>query len=593
MTLDFKMWYTLSLLIIMSILLILDIIELEVLFFSILLLLLMGKIITLEEAFAGFSNVGMLTIALLFVIAGALSNTGMLKQISPIILGKENTRISHTLLRLLFPVSIISAFINNTPVVAMFIPTIRSWTEKHHYAPSKYLIPLSYGAILGGMCTLIGTSTNLIIHGLMIDYGMEGLGFFEISKIGIPVTILGILFMSFLGHRLLPNRKEPLIELGEHTREFVIELKVTQEYENIGKTVESAGLRRLKGLFLFQIERNGRRTAPAKPDEKILLDDRLFFTGVPKTILELQKIPGLQLTKDSHFNLKQYDSAEIRTFECVVSPGSPLVGKTVRDSDFRSKYEAVIIAIHRHGERIAKKIGDISLRPGDTLLLLAGKNFYKRWYHSKDFYLIAVAETLPSKPQWRGYVSLGVFFMMIILTVANILPLLSAAGLGVIILVLTRTANAGEARRTIDWRVLIIIAMSLGIANAVKQSGLADVLAHIIVRIGDHFGVLGVLASIYFFTSIYTLVITNNAAAAMLFPIAVSAASAINVDQRGFAIAIMIAASASFATPISYQTNLMVYSPGGYRFRDYLMIGAPLQLGIGAIAIALIYCFYF
>lgn len=593
MTLDFKMWYTLSLLIIMSILLIFDIIELEVLFFSILLLLLMGKIITLEEAFAGFSNVGMLTIALLFVIAGALSNTGMLKQISPIILGKENTRISHTLLRLLFPVSIISAFINNTPVVAMFIPTIRAWTEKHHYAPSKYLIPLSYGAILGGMCTLIGTSTNLIIHGLMIDYGMEGLGFFEISKIGIPVTILGILFMSFLGHRLLPNRKEPLIELGEHTREFVIELKVTQEYENIGKTIENAGLRRLKGLFLFQIERNGRRIAPAKPDEKILLDDRLFFTGIPKTILELQKIPGLQLTKDSHFNLKQYDSAEIRTFECVVSRGSPLVGKTVRDSDFRSKYEAVIIAIHRHGERIAKKIGDIGLRPGDTLLLLAGKNFYKRWYHSKDFYLIAVAETLPSKPQWRGYVSLGVFFMMIILTVANFLPLLSAAGLGVIILVLTRTANAGEARRTIDWRVLIIIAMSLGIANAVKQSGLADVLAHIIVRIGDHFGVLGVLASIYFFTSIYTLVITNNAAAAMLFPIAVSAASAINVDQRGFAIAIMIAASASFATPISYQTNLMVYSPGGYRFRDYLMIGAPLQLGIGAIAIALIYCFYF
>ncbi|MCF6150251.1 MAG: SLC13 family permease [Candidatus Kuenenia sp.] len=593
MILDFKTWYTLSLLIIMSVLLILDIIELEVLFFSILLLLLMGRVITLEEAFAGFSNVGMLTIALLFVIAGALSNTGMLKQISHIIFGKENTSISRKLLRLLFPVSIISAFINNTPVVAMFIPTIRSWSEKHHYAPSKYLIPLSYAAILGGMCTLIGTSTNLIIHGLMIDYGMEGLGFFEISKIGIPVAILGILFTSFLGHRLLPNRKEPLIELGEHTREFVIELKVTKEYENIGKTMESAGLRRLKGLFLFQIERNGQIIAPAKPDEKILLDDRLFFTGIPKTILELQRIPGLQLTKDSHFDLKQYDSAEISTFECVVSPGSPLVGKTVRESDFRSKYEAVIIAIHRHGERIEKKIGDISLHPGDTLLLLAGKNFYKKWYHSKDFYLIAVAETLPSKPQWRGYVSVGVFFMMIILTVSKILPLLSAAGLGVIILVLTRTARTSEVRRTIDWRVLVIVAMSLGIATAVKQSGLADVLAYFVVKMGDNFGLLGVLTSIYFFTSLYTLVITNNAAAAMLFPIAISAASAINADQRGFAITIMIAASASFATPISYQTNLMVYGPGGYRFKDYLRIGIPLQFAIGAVAIALIYCFYF
>jgi di/tricarboxylate transporter len=590
---SFGIWYTAALLLIMSILLFLEVLEIEVVIFSALLLLIAGKVITLKEAFIGFSNEGMLTIALMYVIVGAFSNTGMLNQVTHIIFGKKNTGNSRKLLRLLFPVSVVSAFINNTPVVAMFIPVIRSWAEKHHYASSKYLIPLSYAAILGGTCTLIGTSTNLIIHGLMIDSGMKGISFFEISKVGVPLALLGILFISFIGHRLLPNRKDPLVELGEHTREFVIELKVTPEYENIGKTIEGAGLRHLQGLFLFQIERRGRIIAPAEPNEKIMLGDRLFFTGIPKTILELQKIPGLQLIQDSHFDLKQYDSAVINTFEAVVSPGSPLVGKTVRESDFRAKYEAVIIAIHRHGERIQKKIGNIILRPGDTLLLLAGRNFRKKWYHSNDFYLIAEAENLPSKPQWRGYLSLGVFLLTILLTALEILPLLSAAGLGVIILMATRTIRTSEARKAIDWRTLIIIAMSLGIATAIKQSGLAGLLANGIAGIGCHFGVIGVLTSIYIITSFYTLFITNNAAAALLFPIAISSASTIHVDSRAFALTVLFAASASFATPISYQTNLMVYGPGGYRFKDYLKIGVPLQCLIGIITIGLLYYVYF
>ncbi|MDN3513139.1 MAG: SLC13 family permease [Candidatus Brocadia sp.] len=589
----FEIWYTAALLLIMSVLLFLELVEIELVIFSTLLLLIIGKVITLKEAFIGFSNEGMLTIALMYVVVGAFSNTGMLNQVTHIIFGKKNTGDSSKLLRLLFPVSAVSAFINNTPVVAMFIPAIRSWAEKHHYASSKYLIPLSYAAILGGTCTLIGTSTNLIIHGLMIDSGMKGMTFFEISKVGVPLAILGILFISFIGHRLLPNRKDPLIELGKHTREFVIELKVTEEYEHIGKTIEGAGLRHLQGLFLFQIERNRQAIAPAEPHEKILLGDRLFFTGVPKTILELQKMPGLQLIQNSHFDLKQYDSAVINTFEAVVSPGSPLVGKTVRESDFRAKYEAVIIAIHRHGERIQKKIGDIWLRPGDTLLLLAGRNFRRKWYHSNDFYLIADAETLPSKPQWHGYLTVGVFISTILLTVLEVLPLLSAAGLGVIILMATRTIRMAEVKRVIDWRALIIIAMSLGIATAIDESGLAELLAKGIVRIGIHFGTIGVLTSIYIMTSFYTLFITNNAAAAILFPVAISSASTIHADSRAFAIAVLFAASASFATPISYQTNLMVYGPGGYRFKDYLKIGVPLQCFIGMITLGLLYCFYF
>lgn len=592
MDLGFDFWYTAILMIAMTVLLVTERIEVEITLFSTLALLIVGDVITLEQAFQGFSNVGMLTIAMLFVLAGALNNTGMLRQASQAVFGRERTSTSRKLLRILFPVSAMSAFVNNTPVVALLIPAIRSWAERHDYALSSFLMPLSFAAILGGMCTLIGTSTNLIVHGLMIEHGLEGMGLFEISKVGIPLTVLGVLFVSLVGHRILPQRRDPIIEMGEKTRDFVIELKVTEEYAHIGSTIEDAGLRHLTGLFLFQIERSGRIIAPAQPDEKILLGDRLFFTGIPKTILELQKLPGLRLTEDTHFDLKHYDSAEIRPFECVVSAASPLVGKTVRDSNFRSEYEAVIIAIHRHGERLRRKVGDVIIRPGDTLLVLAGRTFYRKWYHSNDFYLVAGSEPPPSKPQWRGWLTVGGFVAMMALTVSGVMPLLSAAALVLVLLLVTRTMRVNEVRNAINWRVLVVIALTLGIAKAVEESGVAMVLAEGIVQVGSHFGVMGVLTAVFVITSVYTLIITNNAAAAILFPIAYSAALAVGADPRAFAMAVAIAAAASFATPISYQTNLMVYGPGGYRFSDFLKLGIPLQVLTTVVALGLIWYFY-
>lgn len=585
---EFQIWYTALLLVLMSVMLVKEWFPVELTVFSTLLLLVVAKIITVKEAFAGFSNEGMLTIAFLFIVAGALDSSGMIRQLHPLIFGRRLSSPPRQLMRMLSPVSAVSAFINNTPVVAMLIPALRSWTDARQQSPSKYMLPLSYAAILGGMCTLIGTSTNLIVHGMMIDLGMPGLGMFEISVIGVPVAVLGILFISLIGHRLLPDRKEPLVEIGEQTRSFVIGLKVTDEYQNLGKTVEAAGLRHLKGLFLFQIERNGEIVAPARPTEKIMVGDRLFFTGIPKTILELQKTPGLQLLRDADFDLKQYDSAEIKTFECVVSPGSPLIGRTVRDSEFRKKYEAVIIAIHRHGERIQKKIGDIVFRPGDTLLILAGKDFREKWYHLNDFYLIAGAEAPPSKPHWQGYLALGVFCGIILTAVSGLLPLLPAAALGAAILLLTRCVSTNEARRMVDWRVLIIIAISLGIAGAVHKSGLAGALGEGLVSVGSLWGSLGVLAAVYLLTSFYATIISSNATAAILFPIAISAAGAIHASPRAFAVAVIMAAAASFATPISYQTNLMVYGPGGYKFKDFLRIGLPLQAIVAVAALLLI-----
>jgi di/tricarboxylate transporter len=593
MEITFSLFYTTILLILMTFFLVREWIASEIVVFGTLIFLMIGKVISLEEAFAGFSNPGVLTIGLLFVVAGSLQSTGALNFFTPYIFGNTPEKPRKKLVRLLPPLSIFSAFLNNTPIVAMFIPLVRSWTQKFDLSPSKFFIPVSYATILGGVCTLIGTSTNLVIHGLLIKNGFEGFSFFEISRFGVPIALMGLIYLILFSQRLLPARREPIVELGESTREFVCELKVTENYQHTGKSIEEAGLRHLKGLFLFQIERDKKTIAAISPEEKIQVGDRLFFTGIPETIVELQKTPGLQLIKDSSFDLKHYDSDQIKSYEAVVSPSSPLSGKNVRESNFRGKYGAVIIAIHRNGERIQKKIGDIVLRPGDTLLLLAEKEFMKKWYHSNDFYLISNAPIIHSKPQWQAKLSVFIFTMMILLTVLNIMPLIVAAGLATITLILSKSISQSDAKNMVDWKVLLIIASAFGIAEAIENSGLAQIISAVTIESVRPFGILGVLVGLYLLTSFYTSFITNNAAAAFLFPIALSMSASMDIDFRPLAIIIAIAASADFATPFGYQTNLMVYGPGGYRFKDYLRIGIPLQLMVGILTVTLVYQYYF
>ncbi len=590
---DFAFWYTIILLVLMTIVLVKEIFDPDIAIFSVLLLLIVGRVINLKEAFAGFSNSGMLTVGFLFIIAKALQETGVLNRLGDILLGNNIKSMSVRLIRFLFPVSAISAFFNNTPIVAMLIPVIHTWARKHDYAVSKFLIPLSYAAILGGTCTLIGTSTNLVVHRLMIETGIGGMSFFEISKIGIPLMFIGVLTVSIFSHRFLPDRKEPIIELGDHTREFVIELKVQSDYRYLGYSIEEAGLRHLKGLFLFQIERNHKIMAPVGHEETIQLGDRLFFTGLPRTIIELQKTPGLTVLKDTKFDLKNYNSDKLKTFEAVISPSSPLIGYNIRESNFRGRYNAAILAIHRSGERIKKKVGDIVLRAGDTLLILAGHNFLKDWYNSNDFYLVSESEKIPSKPRWYLLFSLSILFLMILSMALNILPILASVSIAAVILIISKCITPHEARKSVEWSVLLIIASSFGIAKALDNSGVAYFMANKLIIMVGSFGILGILAGVYFITSLYTEIITNNAAAALLFPIAFSVAHQAGVDPRPFLIAVAIGGSACFATPLGYQTNLMVYGPGGYRFKDFLRIGIPMNIFIGCIAITIIYALNF
>ena len=590
---DFHFWLTLILFIGLTIVLIAEILRPEIAIFSVLTILMTTNVITAKEAFSGFSNIGMLTIAILFVVAGAMQNTGAIQKLSPFIFGRTRAGVGRKLTRILPPISLFSAFLNNTPIVAMLIPSVKEWAEKNNYSVSKFLIPISYATIVGGMCTLIGTSTNLIIHGLLIDNGQNGFSFFELAPIGIPIALISIGYLVLIGHRLLPNRKSPEIDLSETTREFVVELKVCKEFLGIGKSLEEAGLRHLKGLYLFQIERDNDIIAPASHVEKIQLNDRLFLTGIPNTIIELQKKPGLQLIKDSHFDLKNYDSDEIKTFEIVVSPTSSLVGRSVRDSDFRKIYDGIILAIHRNGERIKQKIGDVVIKPGDTLLILADRNFRRKWYNSDQFYLISYSHEIPSKPKWQTYLSITLFFGMVFLAAMEIIPLISAMALAAIIFFFTKSISARSALDAINWKVLLIIASSFGIAVALEKSGVAGFFADKMIYLVSPFGTLGYLMGIYIMAVIFGNLIYRNTAVIILFPIVFAISQSLEIVPLPLIITLAIAANSSFSTPISYQTNLMVYGPGGYKFSDYLKIGLPLQILVGLIALPLIYWFYF
>ncbi len=591
---NFEFYYTLALFFILTFLLIKEILPPEISIFSVLLLLLIGNVITVKEAFIGFSNEGMLTIGLLFAISGALQTTGVMNLfINSILRGSSNKGIKSALTRLLIPLAFLSAFLNNTPIVAMLISPIKKWSEQNNFPVSKFLIPISYVTILGGMCTLIGSTTNLIVHGLMIENGYTGFGFFELSLIGIPVLIVGLVYLLLFSHKLLPENNSFVKDFSKNSRDFVIELKVRPNYHGIDKTIENAGLRHLKGLYLFQIERNGGIIRQASPEEVLRLNDRLFFTGLPQTILELQKTPGLEIIEDAHFDLKNYDSDRLKSYEVVVSSSSPLINQKINESNFREKYNSVIIAIHRNGERIEEKIGNIHLRAGDTLLLLSDKQFKNRWYNSKDFYLISSFNGMPSKPKWHSYFSLSVFILALILAFTGLIPIISAMGIAAVVLVLSGTLSKKNVINSIDWKVLVIIASSFGIAIAMETSGVGAFFADIILLVFSNFGLIGIISGIYLTTVVYTNFITNNTAAVLMFPIAFAIAKNLNMDIHPLAVAIAIGASSSFLTPISYQTNLMVHGPGRYRFKDFIITGIPLQLITLLLSVPLIYLFYF
>ncbi len=537
-----------------------------------------------KAALAGFSNSGMITVGVLYIVVAGLQQTGALQWVSQQVLGMPKTP-SKALVRLMLPVIGASAFLNNTPVVAMFIPVVNDWCRKLRFSPSKLMIPLSYAAIFGGLCSLIGTSTNLVVNGLLIDAtGTSGLKMFDIAWIGLPCALFGFLFLFLTQSWLLPDR-QPVLSETDDLREYTVEMRVEPGSSLVGKTVEKAGLRHLPNLYLAEIYR-GEQVLPAVgPQEVLVGDDQLLFVGGVDSILDLQRIRGLLPATDQVFKLDS-PRAERSLIEVVVSNTCPLVGQTIREGQFRTRYSAVVLAAARNGDRLAGRIGDIRLQSGDTLLLEAPSTFLDERRISRDFYLVSGIPNSEPMRHGRSRIAFILTLAMVLLAAFGWLSMLQAAVLAAVGMIMLGCCSPAQAMRSIDWSVLLVIAAALALGEGLNATGAAEAIANSVIGMAGSNPWLSLVA-VYAVTTILTEIVTNNAAAALVFPIALSLATQLGVSYMPFVVSIMVAASASFATPIGYQTNLMVAGPGGYKFADFMRIGIPLNLLYGIVTVVI------
>jgi len=545
--------------------------------------LLAAGVITPDEALKGMSNEGMVTVAALFVVAAAVERTGALGSVVDRAFGRPRSLAAAQFRTMIVP-GIISAFTNNTPVVALMVPAIRDWAKKHRLSVSKLLMPMNDAVVLGGLCTLIGTSTNVVVSGLVAAKRGQPLGMFDISWLGVPLFVCGLVYLIVASRFLLRDRR-PAMSVGDDPRQYTLEMVVEQVGPLAGRTIEEAGLRHLHGLFLMEIDRDGHVLAAVAPTERLQANDRLVFVGVIDSVVELQKIRGLRPATDQVFKLDDPRS-ERALVEAVVSPSCPLVGRTIRAGRFRSTYDAVVIAVARDGERLQMKIGDISLQPGDTLLLEASPSFAERQRSNRHFYLVSEVSDSASPRHDKGWIAGTVLLAMVLAATLELVPIVAAALVAACAVVGMRCISSTEARRSIEWESLLLIAASFGLARAMEKTGLAEMVAHAAIQAaGDHPHL--VLAAIYLVTMLATELMSNNAAAVLCFPIAWQTAADMDVNPMPFIMGITVAASCGFATPMGYQTNLMIYGPGGYKFSDYIRFGGPLNLLVMALTVAL------
>jgi len=573
--------------------------------------LMLAGILGPAEALQGMANEGMIAVAALFIVAAGVERTGALAVIVERVLGRPRSLVAAQARTTIGP-GIVSAFMNNTPVVALLVPVIREWARKNRLSVSKLLMPMNCAVVLGGLCSLIGTSTNVVVAGLVdkriaagldrpwgvLDLTWAGipaawgglreftgpLGMFDITWLGVPLFVVGIVYGLTASRFLLKDRR-PAVSRSDDPRQYSLEMVVEPGGGLVGRTIEAAGLRHLDGLFLMEIDRGDSVIAAVSPTERLQAGDRLVFVGVIDSVVELQKVRGLRPATDQVFKLDDPRS-ERRLVEAVVSPTCPLVGRTIREGNFRSTYGAVVIAVARDGERLRMKIGDITLEPGDTLLLEAGPAFLERQRTSRHFYLVSEVQDAAAPRHDQAWIACTILAGMVIAAALDLVPMVVAALVAAGLMMVTRCLSSTEARRAIEWESLLLIAGSFGLAEAMQKTGLAAVVAEASVAAAGNNPIV-VLAAIYLVTMVATELLSNNAAAVLSFPIAWQTAEQLGAHPLPFVMAITVAASCGFATPIGYQTNLMIYGPGGYKFTDYVRYGGPLNLIVMALTIAL------
>jgi di/tricarboxylate transporter len=549
-------------------------------------------ILTPKEILGGLANEQIIVIILLLLLGDIIRKSNLIDRLFDKAFRRATTYRGF-LARMIAIVAGFSAFLNNTPLVAIMIPYVHNWSKRNNITPSKLLIPLSYAAILGGCATLIGTSTNLIVNGMVTDQmivpGLEPLGMFDFTIVGLPMIIIGTVYLLLFSNKLLPSKKDVISDFSTQTREYLVEAKVKVNSKFVGKTIGDAGLRNLKGLFLAEILRKEKRISAVSPYEVVREEDVLVFAGDTKTIAEMVNADvGLELTQIGMFSRKTHTEV----LEIVVSHNSTLIDKTVRESGFRGKYDAAILAIHRNGERISGKIGQVKLKAVDVLLLLAGDDFAKRSADTHDFYLISKVREFRKLEWYQTTALFGGTALAITLSAMGVISLFMALIILLIIIQLLGITSPKDIAKSIDFNLGIIIALSLAFGTAMVKTGMAHIVANFIISVFKPFGPYGLLFGIFLITNIMASYITTQVAAVLIFPISVTAAINLGLPPIPFILIVSFAAAANFLTPIGYQTNLMVYGPGGYSFRDYFKIGLPLTVLYMFVAVTILYYAY-
>lgn len=554
--------------------------------FLVLVVIILSGILESSVALIGFSNPGVHTVALLFIISSAVSRSGILDTFIQKALGEERN-IRYLLARIMLPISTMSAFMSNTPIVTMLIPTLQNLANINHVKPSKLLIPLSYAAITGGTITLVGTSTNLMIQGFLVEKGLEGFHFFEFAYFGVPITICCFLYFVTIGHFILPSRDQYTETFQREQKDYIHKFVVHNDSPLVGKTVNEAMLRQLDQLFLVQIVRTGHAIIPNPDEDQIQVNDILVFSGNPEQICHLENQLGLSpYIPDGKHNS---DHNLTSLYEVGISTNSPIVSKKIKESHFRSKYNASIISIKRRDKVIYSGIGRFVLKPGDILLVLAKKDFVKSWADTIDFYFISPVNRKKTRLTYKKFIIIGIILSIVICSSFQILSIFKLVLLATVLLILTRVMTLSDAIKSINWDIIILMGCAIGIGKAFEKTGLAEIVANLLIHFQPALGLMGTIILFYLITLFFTELLNNLATSALMFPIGFSISEQLQLDPLMFGMITAIAASCSFLTPIGYQTNLLVYGPGGYKFSDYFKVGLPLSLLCMIITIVVAY----
>ena len=555
-------------------------------------LLLIFGLVTPNESLSGFSNPAVITIGCLFIMSYALQKSHVLEYV--IININKIIDKSQTLgmAVYLFCIGIASAVVNNTAIVAIFMPVTIRLADKYNISPSKVLIPLSYAAILGGTLTLVGTSTNLIVNSILVDSSGISLGMLEFAKFGIIKFVVGLIYIFTIGHRLLPSRVAKSSSITNYSLDgYLTEFKINENSPLCGKTLLDRKINENYDVIVLDVLRGGEIITSNLRSLVLKQDDVLFVKGSFDNFQRLKEIENLSLLTDVKLTQEELEQEDHILAECLITDNSELIGQTLQEANFRRSFGSFVLAIRREGEVIRRKLAQFILKPFDTLLVYGPQDRINQLASREGFIVLGkVNASLDSHPLW--WLSIFTILFAVVMAIFKIIPIVVGVILGVIALLLARVITPNEAYSSIHWQVIIVIAAFLPMGAAMKKTGLDEIIGNSIGNIVNLFPVdlipYFLLAIIYLITMVLTEIASNVATAIIMTPIALTLATQFGFDPRPFIFAVCYAASASFITPIGYQTNLMVFGPGGYRYSDYIKVGLPLGIILWIISVMVI-----